>query len=200
MVSDCRVAAEQSDVASGGLPCQAVSKLRWKSGPGTRQGLSESHPGTVTVKTWKLFLKVRRPKSWFVEDVLELDEEETVWDEGTRMTYMQELAICATALGYSARVVAWDQSAWVMMPRKRLFCLGCDQENGGTAAITWIADNVTQLLTLRERLCEPEPVWRKLEFQKDVGQHKVQGLVDPTSSEEAQWQVEIKESRQKTQW
>ena len=108
---------------------------------------------------------------------------------------MQELAICATALSYSARVVAWDQKAWVRMLRKRLFCLGCDQENGGTAAITWIADHVSQLLTMRERLCEPEPLWRKHEFRKDVGQHKVAGLVDPTSLEEAQWQAEIKDQQ-----
>ena len=68
-LSEHSLPAARPDLAVGGLPCQALTPQRWKSGGTPRTGSALTHPDYQTVLRWEDYLKSRRPKGFITEEV-----------------------------------------------------------------------------------------------------------------------------------
>ena len=156
----CRPEAEQADLMSAGYPCPPFSKTREKGGDSARTGTADNHPELSTLMDgFPAYLAARRPKCFFLENVVELS---TLSPRGSPHTFLMILMRRVSRLGFSCRAVIMDHGVFFAVPRERLFVLGCSDKCGGSDGVEWVKAEVLNVYNLR-KLQAPTPlsaVWR----------------------------------------
>ncbi len=112
----CSWARNPPDLVTAGLPCQPVTKMRWKKGPGQNQRSAKQHKLWVVIEIFFEYLAERKPKGFMVEEVLQILSK----DEETGVKFLDIIMTKAASLGYGCCAVQLRASVWIELPRDRL--------------------------------------------------------------------------------
>jgi len=136
----CQIDSTRPDLVIGGLPCQALTGFRQRSGRTSKTGPAATHPAIEWIASgFKRYLLARKPFGWVVEEV---DEIATEMHPETCQTWLQYFASEMSSLGYSVRAIKLDHSMFARMARSRTFIIGVSEELGGSAAADFIMQSL----------------------------------------------------------
>jgi len=94
---DCNFPAMRPDISIHGLPCQAYSWMRQRSGSTKNTGQVWQHPGHAEVfEGFHSYLTERQPRGWIVEEVPALAQP----DKRTGIPFLQTFLTQCKSLGY----------------------------------------------------------------------------------------------------
>ena len=152
-----------------GLPCKPFCKERVKNGTTCNTGPVRGHSDIGTVDEFQLYLEVRKPRMFIVEESdamsfrVEKERNETYCD-----LFMTD---CATR-GYSCRARVIDHFVFSSPHRPRTWILGVHSSAGGGAAADWIMDRVGEVLRHQEMCPNPDP-WAIVNVHSDIEQERL---------------------------
>jgi hypothetical protein len=130
----CTVDSRKPHMASGGLPCQSLTRMRWTGGGAKGTGPVHTHPDYESFASgWFEYLEVRQPQQWFVEEVMDIKR----LDARDGKTHLAKFCSGAAKRGYSVRAFDTDHGDYIEGCRKRVIVVGFSEAAGGKVAADW---------------------------------------------------------------
>ena len=161
---DCPCPAMRPDISIHGLPCQAYSWMRQRSGSTKNTGQVWQHPGHEEVfEGFHSYLRERQPLGWIVEEVPALAQP----DKRTGISFLQTFLRKCRSLGYCVVVLQMDHVVWVEMSRNRLWMIGFSEELGHKQAADAFLEIVEESQKFRQ-LGEPTHIWNIVSPNSDA--------------------------------
>ena len=167
---DCKCPTMRPDISIHGLPCQAYSWMRQRSGSTKNTGQVWQHPGHAEVfEGFHSYLTERQPRGWIVEEVPALAQP----DKRTGIPFLQTFLTQCKSLGYCVVVLQMDHVVWVEMSRSRLWMIGFSKELGHKAAADAFLEIVHESQQFRQ-LGEPTHIWKVVSPNSDAEMERQQ--------------------------
>ena len=175
---NCKVSSSRPVLTQGGLPCPAYSKIRWKGGDTPGTGATKHHQSVGTVFEFPLYLRVRKPSMFVIEESDAFDCEDGD-DALVKDSPLRRFMLACSEEGYAVKAKKVDHSVFCPPRRVRWWIVGADDESGSNDAVEWICERVEEVLRHLEMLPQ---------LHRDVWD-----VVDPEGAAEAELRKVCKE-------
>ena len=162
----CGRPSGRADISSGGFPCQPFSNWRQKNKPGKgKRGAPSEHPlHDVVMQQFISYLKLVRPRCWWLEEVFGFTKELAAL--GGRSP-VQVVAQLCREVGYYVVCLDLDHCKWIRVSRRRVWLIGIDEANGGEDAISWVYGTITALMAQTAKRAPPS-IWDIIDPEESI--------------------------------
>ena len=144
---------------TGGLPCQALARIRHRQGHTAKTGAIETHPDyMIVMREFDQYLDARTPDGFCIEEVPEFNHQVR---GGSGETHLTIFAAQCVKRGYCIRAGLLDHGVWSEVPEIRIYCVGVRFDKGGSDRATWIMNEVSKVHHLR-KLAPPTPLFGQI--------------------------------------